>query len=132
MITSPGNVRIKSIVRMQQKARARREADAFLAEGIKMFLEAPVERIREVYLSEAAKRGAVAYVSEVSYARGKGLTGFVVSDIRKAMAVISGVFFAYEPGRPQLTGITGTKGKTTTAWYLKSMLDEWKREQGEP
>lgn len=87
---------------------------------------------REVYLSEAAKRGAVAYVSEVSYARGKGLTGFVVSDIRKAMAVISGVFFAYEPGRPQLTGITGTKGKTTTAWYLKSMLDEWKREQGEP
>ncbi len=53
MITSPGNVRIKSIVRMQQKARARREADAFLAEGIKMFLEAPVERIREVYLSES-------------------------------------------------------------------------------
>ncbi len=53
MITSPGNVRIKSIVRMQQKARARREADAFLAEGIKMFLEAPVGRIREVYLSES-------------------------------------------------------------------------------
>lgn len=53
MITSPGNIRIKSIVRMQQKARARKEADAFLAEGTKMFLEAPAERIREVYLSES-------------------------------------------------------------------------------
>lgn len=53
MITSTGNARIKAVVNMRQKAKARREADAFLAEGIKMFLEAPVERIREVYISES-------------------------------------------------------------------------------
>lgn len=53
MITSPGNSRIKSVVHMRQKAKARKEADAFLTEGIKMFLEAPVSRIREVYVSEA-------------------------------------------------------------------------------
>ena len=56
--------------------------------------------------------------------------GFVVSDIRKAMAVIAADFFGYEPGVPFLTGITGTKGKTTTAWYLKGMLDAWEREKG--
>jgi len=38
---------------MQQKARARKEADAFLAEGVKMFLEAPTDRIREIYISES-------------------------------------------------------------------------------
>ena len=53
MITSPGNARVKSVVNMQQKAKARRAADAFLVEGIKMFLEAPVHRIREVYISES-------------------------------------------------------------------------------
>ncbi len=53
MITSPGNGKIKAAVRMRQKARARAEADAFLAEGIKMFLEAPAQQIREVYISES-------------------------------------------------------------------------------
>lgn len=53
MITSPGNARIKSVVHMRQKAKARREADAYLTEGVKMFLEAPTERIREVYISES-------------------------------------------------------------------------------
>ncbi len=53
MITSPGNARIKTVVRMQQRAKARREEDAFLTEGVKMFLEAPTEQIREVYISES-------------------------------------------------------------------------------
>ena len=53
MITSPGNARMKSLVNMRQKVKARRAADAFLTEGIKMFLEAPVNRIREVYISES-------------------------------------------------------------------------------
>ena len=53
MITSPGNARIKAVVQLKQKAKARREMKAFLVEGIKLFLEAPVERIREVYISES-------------------------------------------------------------------------------
>ncbi|MDO4323549.1 MAG: UDP-N-acetylmuramyl-tripeptide synthetase [Lachnospiraceae bacterium] len=85
---------------------------------------------REEYLAEAAGRGASSYISEVSYEAGQALTGLIVTDIRKAMAVASAVFFGYVPGRPCLTGITGTKGKTTTAWYLKAMLDEWMAEQG--
>lgn len=53
MITAAGNRRLKTLASMNQRAKARREADAFLTEGIKMFLEAPAERIREVYISES-------------------------------------------------------------------------------
>ncbi len=87
---------------------------------------------REEYLKEAERRGCVAYISEKSYETCRGITGFIVCDIRRAMAAVSSLFFGYEPGRPVLTGITGTKGKTTTAWYLKAMLDTWREELGQP
>lgn len=94
---------------------------------------------RGEYLQQAIEKGAIAYlIAEADQKRVQwlmkerriGIRGVIVSDIRKAMAVIAAVFFEYEPGRPQLTGITGTKGKTTTAWYLKAMLDLWQKEQG--
>lgn len=53
MITSFSNPRIKSVMQLQSKAKARKEQDAFVVEGVKMFLEAPIERIREVYFSES-------------------------------------------------------------------------------
>lgn len=53
MITSASNSRIKGLVQLSQKAKARKEQDSFLVEGVKMFLEAPEERIREIYVSES-------------------------------------------------------------------------------
>lgn len=84
------------------------------------------------YLSEAAKRGAGSYISERRLPEGEGLTAIIVSDIRRAMAAAAACFFGYRAGTPKLTGITGTKGKTTTAWYLKAMLDAWMTELGKP
>lgn len=106
------------------------------------------------YLYQAVKKGSIAYLSEsvtedaqrleeAAYKAVKDKTafgsmqngktvGFIVSDIRKAMAVVSSAFFGYEPGVPELIGITGTKGKTTTAWYVKAMLDLWKKAQQQP
>ncbi|MCI9141994.1 MAG: RNA methyltransferase [Lachnospiraceae bacterium] len=52
MITSNSNARIRQLALWQTKAKERRAAGVFLAEGFKMFLEAPEEKIREVYLSE--------------------------------------------------------------------------------
>lgn len=54
MITSPSNAKVKQVVQWQNKARERREAGIFLAEGFKLFQEAPEENIRDVYLSEGA------------------------------------------------------------------------------
>lgn len=53
MITSTGNQKVKQIVQWQTKAKARRQDDLFVAEGLKMYEEAPDELIREVYLTDA-------------------------------------------------------------------------------
>ena len=52
MITSSANPRVKQIVQWQTKAKERRKDGIFLAEGIKMFEEAPLDRIVEVYVSK--------------------------------------------------------------------------------
>lgn len=52
MITSTSNARIKQLALWNQKAKERRKDGVFLAEGIKMFEEAPAGWIREVYISE--------------------------------------------------------------------------------
>lgn len=53
MITSTANSRVKRVVQLQEKSKARLAEGVFVAEGIKMFLEAPLEQIEEVYLTEA-------------------------------------------------------------------------------
>ena len=53
MITSASNQRVKNLVNLIQKAKARREQDVFITEGVKMFLEADMDRIKEVYVSES-------------------------------------------------------------------------------
>lgn len=53
MITAVSNSRVKRLVQLNQKAKARREEDIFVVEGVKMFLEAPKEKLREVYVSES-------------------------------------------------------------------------------
>lgn len=41
MITSAQNTQVKNVIKLNQKAKARREQGLFIAEGRKMFLEAP-------------------------------------------------------------------------------------------
>ena len=53
MITAASNQRIKNLVNLIQKAKARREQDVFITEGVKMFLEAETDKIMEVYVSES-------------------------------------------------------------------------------
>lgn len=52
MISSMGNARVKRIVSLQEKSRERVRERVFVAEGKKMFLEAPVSWLREIYVSE--------------------------------------------------------------------------------
>ncbi len=52
MITSLANGRIKHLAQLREKGSIRNKEGLFLAEGVKMFEEAPVQRIREVYISE--------------------------------------------------------------------------------
>lgn len=56
MISSSANARVKQIVQWQNKAKKRREDGIFLAEGIKMYEEAPLKDIVEVYISQEMER----------------------------------------------------------------------------
>ena len=47
----------------------------------------------------------------------------VVSDTRAAMTRISAAFYGHPEKRLKLVGITGTKGKTTTTYLLKSIME---------
>ncbi len=53
MITSLNNGQVKNVIQLNQKAKARREQGLFVAEGRKMFWEAPADWISAVYVSEA-------------------------------------------------------------------------------
>ena len=52
MITSTANAKIKQLVQWQTKAKERRRDGVFVAEGTKMFFEAPDALIREIYVTE--------------------------------------------------------------------------------
>ena len=53
MITSASNQKIKILINIIQKSKARREQDVFITEGMKMFQEAPMDKIVEVYVAES-------------------------------------------------------------------------------
>ena len=53
MITSVSNPKVKNLIQLQKKGKVRREKQSFVVEGIKMVMEAPNERLREIYVSEA-------------------------------------------------------------------------------
>ena len=59
MITSTSNGRVKTLIQWNKKAIARKEADIFSVEGSKMFMEAPEERIQEIYIAESFRADAV-------------------------------------------------------------------------
>ena len=53
MITSVQNNQVKNIIKLNQKAKARKDQGLFIAEGRKMFLEAPLSWIEKIYVAEA-------------------------------------------------------------------------------
>lgn len=53
MITAASNKKVKNLAVLIQKAKARREQDVFITEGVKMFLEADLDKIKEVYVSQS-------------------------------------------------------------------------------
>ena len=52
MISSVGNPKVKRIVSLQSRGREREKEKVFVTEGKKMFMEAPVSWIREIYLAQ--------------------------------------------------------------------------------
>ena len=81
------------------------------------------------FLAMARERGAIAYVSQTPYPE-VDLPCLLVSDMRRAIAPLADRFYDHPSGALEVIGITGTKGKSSTAYYLKYILDEYLAEQG--
>jgi UDP-N-acetylmuramoyl-L-alanyl-D-glutamate--2,6-diaminopimelate ligase len=81
------------------------------------------------YIMTAINQGAAAVIMEDDNAvpdsifTHSGTAKILVENSRKALAEVSSAFYKYPSKKIKLTGITGTNGKTTTSFILKSILE---------
>ena len=88
---------------------------------------------KEKYLQDAINAGAAGYVSAVEYGLGtENCPEILVSDIRVAMPIIAETFYGRLSDQLTMVGITGTKGKSTTAYFMRYILDEYMAAEGKP
>src|SRR3954449_9657967 len=73
------------------------------------------------FASDAVARGATALVVERPL--GLGVPEVQVSNVREAMAPIAARFHGDPTARLRVVGITGTNGKTTSAFLLRELLE---------
>ncbi len=77
------------------------------------------------YIAEVCDKGAAAVVLEnPDFAAGRGSTFIEVENARRTMATMAANFFGRPDRALKMVGVTGTNGKTTTAFILKHLLTE--------
>lgn len=75
------------------------------------------------YAGQVAEQGACALVVERPVQVPEHVTVIQVEDSRYAMACISACWFGHPAEEMKTIGITGTKGKTTATYMIKSILE---------
>ncbi len=75
------------------------------------------------YAAEVAGKGAAALITEKDVDVPDSMTVIRVEDTRYALALMSAAYFRYPAQKLKVIGITGTKGKTTTTYMVKSILE---------
>lgn len=76
------------------------------------------------FIEAVAKQGAVAVIVEKEVAVPEGVTVIRVKDTRYALALASAAYFGYPAKELKVIGVTGTKGKTTTTYMVKTILEK--------
>lgn len=83
------------------------------------------------FLRNAADGGAFAYLAEKTFPD-VSIPGIPVTDIRVAMGLLADFYYRHPSGKLNVIGITGTKGKSSTAYYLKYIFDEYMEANQKP
>ncbi|HVM32791.1 MAG TPA: UDP-N-acetylmuramoyl-L-alanyl-D-glutamate--2,6-diaminopimelate ligase [bacterium] len=74
------------------------------------------------FAAEAARKGAAALLVEKKAVPGLAVPQAVVGDAREALALASHAFYGHPSRSVKVVGVTGTKGKTTTTFLIRSIL----------
>ena len=80
------------------------------------------------FAATAVAAGAVALVDERRL--DLGVPEIVVGDARRAMGRVAAAFYGHPAAELELIGVTGTNGKTTTAYLVRSILEAAGRTTG--
>ncbi len=75
------------------------------------------------YADEAASKGAAVVVVQDDVSLPEKVTVIKVKDTRYAMALISAAWFGYPAEELTTIAVTGTKGKTTTTYMIRNILE---------
>ena len=78
------------------------------------------------FASAAAEAGAAAILTDsegATAARLAGLPVLLVDSVREAVGVLAGIVYGTAGNAPRLLGVTGTNGKTTTTYFVRSLLN---------
>lgn len=77
-----------------------------------------------VYAKEAAEKGAAALLVQEEVKAPESVAVIKVQDTRYGLALVSAAWFHYPAEKLKVIGVTGTKGKTTTTYMVKSILEQ--------
>jgi UDP-N-acetylmuramoyl-L-alanyl-D-glutamate--2,6-diaminopimelate ligase len=80
------------------------------------------------FAADAVSRGAAALV--VDHLVDLDIPQVQVADVRRAMATAAAKFYGDPTQTLQVVGVTGTNGKTTTAYLVRSLLESAGRQSG--
>ena len=108
-----GADRAVSFTGISNNSKETQEGDLFICKGF---------GFKPEYLQIAINRGAVCYVAEHAIP-GVDLPFIQVSDSRKAQSILARWFYGNPSDSFRLVGITGTKGKTTTTYFTRGVMD---------
>lgn len=75
------------------------------------------------FVKEAAEKGAAAVLVQDEVEASKELTVIRTKDTRYGLALVSAAWFHHPAEELKVIGVTGTKGKTTTTYMVKSILE---------